>query len=270
MAVLVDFGAKFIELGIFFSTMAVNFVTGLGEINTSLGGLNTVWGLAFGVGGGIKTKVEEAFNSIINDVVVPKMNDIYRFMITDGINKIKDNWSTKIGEIVTILDTTLTNSMNLFKTTVLDPFAKGWQILREKMENVVTWIGNVVRAIATFDFGALAKLFGLKLPNAGGTAADPIHDAYGGSIPGGAPRIVGEHGWELMAPVGTGKVFNQTQLAGMMRAAQARVGYQPVMTKPVIHHSLTVNYGGVSISNGMDMAAFDNHVRKVIRQEFIR
>jgi tape measure domain-containing protein len=106
---------------------------------------------------------------------------------------------------------TLQNAVEFLAAVFTGDWGGAIEAVRNQIEDLVDWVGNLIdmfkRAID------LAK-------EIGGGAIDFISNvlpgrASGGPMIGGQPHLVGENGPEVYVPSTSGRIFNQSQLAGL-------------------------------------------------------
>lgn len=143
------------------------------------------------------------------------------------------------------------------------------------IEGIITVLKNLIAKAK-----AALRLIGINVP--GETSTDvPIPEKFGGSVKRLSPAVVGEHGWEVFVPYAKGMILNQRQISDIIQVAASQVYggtmpylrnmvASPMQPSTVVAQSkqVNINFGGVVVANGMDMAAFEANVRNIVRQEF--
>jgi hypothetical protein len=249
-------------------------------LDTMLSSMNTLVDVALGGGPlGIGKIIGDAIGDwilqflglkkeLVGESIVPDMmSDMYD-IITDWMEDIGIDWEASWQAIIDFFTTTfvdplleavdgaltdaktffevdLANALSNFKTNILDPLARGLDSVSTAISNMLTWVGNLATAVRNFDIAALLALIGLS-PSPLAIGIDYATDAMQRMTRVGIPPLRRE-----MEALGSAYMVSQV-------AAQPAAGGAS--------NTVSVDMGGVNISNGMDDAMFEARVLNIMKK----
>lgn len=184
---------------------------------------------------------------------------------------------------------------NKIKDVIKEKIEKARDLVRDAMGKIQQFIDNIKTAFLESAVGRLItklgqliekikeglRALGINVPGTSASDQARGNTKFGGDVKPLSPTVVGEHGWEVFVPYAKGMVLNQRQISDIIQVAASQVYggtmpylrnlvASPMQPSPVVAQSkqVNINFGGVVIANGMDMAVFEANVRNIVRQEF--
>lgn len=203
---------------------------------------------------GLKLTIQSFITWFDTDVVQPWRTNITQ--LETIWNLAKDNIATKWDE----LKTNITNSFSPIQTT-LDNFVTGIGNVITKIGELITWVGNLATALANFDLGALTALLAQSPPPLAvgikwvGSELDKFSRGNLNRLGRGINNLPS---WPEMG--GTPSIG----LSGAAAGAVMGGGFGMSNTGGAGEPSITIPITGTVINNGMDLAAFNSNVKKVV------
>jgi tape measure domain-containing protein len=188
--------------------------------------------------------------------------------VWEDAGSVVDKIVNGVEEIASALNETLGTAINKFKTNFLQPLIDKFQNIVDKISGpggILSWIAQLAGAIANLDLGKIGNVLGIG----GGNRPQ---NADGGSI-STSGSWVGEEGPEWFQPRVAGWIMNMAQLRRSVlesvsgRAAPQNVSAPALAPRGASASVVNINMGGVAISNGMELAVFEERVRRVVRTE---